>query len=58
MIKLAKEDETYAEMFSLILENGLQSIADDDGFGSELQCDPRGDGRNGEFSMDILEGID
>lgn len=59
MIALVKGDEDYAEMFSVPLESELSDIRAMDGFGTEGQCDPRGDQRDGdEYSMDYVEGID
>lgn len=40
------------------LETMLQGLAENDYFGTELQNDPRGDGRNGEWHMWHVEGID
>ena len=48
MIKLVKEDKMYAKIFEEVLEPVLEDIAMDDGFGTERQRDPRGDGRNQE----------
>lgn len=58
MIALVKDDEDYAEMFAWPLENGLDDVRMNDGFGTEGQCDPRGDGRDGNFTMDYVQGID
>ena len=40
------------------LEAMLEDIACMDGFGTERQNDPRGDGRNGNWSMKNVEGVD
>ena len=48
MLKTAKTDSEYASRFGEILEEGLNLLLDDDVFGSEGQCDPRGDHRDGE----------
>jgi hypothetical protein len=61
MLKLVNSDEDYAEMFEWGLDNMLDDIADEDGFGTECQCDPRGDARNNDdrrFSISYVEGID
>lgn len=59
MIEMAKENEGDAEMFSETMEHMLEDIACNDGFGTERQSDPRGDGRGrGGWSMDRVEGID
>lgn len=55
---LCIEDEDFAEAFSDDMENLLTDIHSQDGFGTEGQNDPRGDFRNGEFSMDKVEGVD
>lgn len=39
------------------LEDFLEDYAVDDGFGTERQCDPRGDGREGQFSMYDVLGV-
>jgi hypothetical protein len=51
-------DEKTAELIAEELEIMLNKIRDDDGFGTEAQDDPRGDGRNGDWSIDFVEGID
>jgi hypothetical protein len=56
--KLCADDEGYAESFSIELDVMLDRINFDDGFGTEGQSDPRGDFRNGAWSMDRVEGID
>ena len=58
MAAMATSDEDDAEMLSETLEAGLNDLASGDGFGTERQCDPRGDGRNGDWSMTRVEGID
>ena len=59
MIALVKEDEDYAQMFSVSLECELSDMRCGDAFGTEGQSDPRGDQREGdEFSMDYVQGID
>lgn len=56
--EMSKRDEDDAEMFADTLEDMLEDIAQSDGFGTERQCDPRGDGRNGQWSMTHVEGVD
>lgn len=51
IVKLVEEDEDFAESFAEDLEDLLDSIAMDDGFGTERQCDPRGDFRVKEWSL-------
>lgn len=53
---LTNEDD--AEMYAQDLQHMLSNLANEDAFGSEGQSDPRGDGRNGTFSMSYVEGID
>ncbi len=55
MIKLSESDPDMAEMFMGPMDEMLENIASNDGFGTEAQCDPRGDGRNGEFTMWDIE---
>jgi hypothetical protein len=58
MSQLLKEDDSFADLFSGPLERCLTELKDEDHFGSEGQCDPRGDGRDGEFSMTHVQGVD
>lgn len=55
---LVMEDDDNAAMFAEMLENNLDELNVEDAFGSEGQSDPRGDFRNGEWSMTKVEGID
>tara|TARA_Y100001973_G_scaffold106687_1_gene186514 strand:- start:578 stop:967 length:390 start_codon:yes stop_codon:yes gene_type:complete len=56
--ELVSKDEDMAELFSHHLEPMLDDIQMDDGFGTESQQDPRGDGRDGHWSMERVQGID
>jgi len=58
MIEEIKTDEYFAEILIDELETILTNIHNDDGFGTEGQCDPRGDFRNGTWSMKKVEGVD
>ena len=58
LIEEVKNDADFASFFSDDLENVLTEIHSNDGFGTEGQCDPRGDFRNGNWSMTHVEGID
>jgi len=59
MIHLVEEDYNgYAGGFSDILEEGLDTLLENDYFGTEGQCDPRGDHRDGDYSMEYVEGVD
>lgn len=51
-------DELVADMYSEALEDMLNMLHFEDAFGTEGQDDPRGDFRNGEWSMNRVEGID
>lgn len=50
--------EINAKVYSEEFESMLTNLKNDDFFGSEGQCDPRGDMRNGYFSMSKVEGVD
>lgn len=52
---LAKSDNDYADMLAELLEEFLNEIHALDGFGTEGQNDPRGDFRNGNWSMGNIE---
>jgi hypothetical protein len=48
---IIQEDEDFAEILAADIEDLLDSLASDDFFGTERQCDPRGDFRDGEWSI-------
>ncbi len=52
------DDEDDAEVFSEHLDDMLDEMAEQDFFGTERQCDPRGDFRSSEWSMWFVDGID
>lgn len=59
MIDLVSNDEDYAEMMIDPIDDLLEEIAMNDGFGTERQMDPRGDGRDSdEWSMYHIQGYD
>jgi hypothetical protein len=58
MSEQVRADADVAVMFSDGLDAMLDEIAADDGFGTEGQRDPRGDGRDGVWSMQCVQGID
>lgn len=58
MKTMTEQDEHYATMFSESLDTMLDDFMGEDAFGTEGQCDPRGDFRDGDWSMDRVEGID
>lgn len=51
ILKLVEDDEDFAEYLVDCLEIDLDEWASNDGFGTERQCDPRGDFRNQEWSL-------
>lgn len=52
-------DEYLASDLVALLEPFLDDIAADDGFGTERQCDPRGDMRHYEWSLyGKVSGVD
>ena len=58
MIDMIMDDDKDAEIIAEELENMLDELHDKDFFGTEGQTDPRGDHRNGNWSIDHVEGID
>lgn len=50
--KLKQRSSTSADEVAENLESFLEDIAMDDGFGTERQLDPRGDGRDMEYDED------
>lgn len=58
MLDQVKVDADYAEMYTPQLNEMLSCLICEDCFGTEGQDDPRGDFRNGEWSMDRVEGVD
>jgi len=58
MIDQVEEDEDYAEVYAEELEGLLENLHQCDFFGTEGQNDPRGDFREGVWSMLKVEGID
>lgn len=51
LLEECKEDEFFAEVLAETLEVFLDNLASDDFFGTERQCDPRGDFRSGDWSL-------
>lgn len=58
MLDSVRKDPAVADVFSPMLEEMLDELRRNDGFGTEAQCDPRGDFRNGTWFMDRVEGVD
>jgi len=55
LAKMCEDDEDFANALSSDLDTMLNEIQSQDGFGTEAQCDPRGDFRNGRWSMKKIE---
>ena len=55
---MSATSEDDAEMFSGCLNEMLDDLQDADAFGTEGQYDPRGDQRDGWWSMHRVEGVD
>lgn len=55
LAKMCEEDAEFAMLFSDDLNLMLDGIHAEDGFGTEAQSDPRGDFRNGHWTMDKIE---
>lgn len=57
LTQLSNSGEDWAAEIANLLEWMLDEHAENDGFGTERQMDPRGDGRNGYFTMFHVEGV-
>jgi hypothetical protein len=55
LAKMCEEDWDFANQLSCDLEKMLTEIHSHDGFGTEGETDPRGDFRNGSWSMRKVE---
>jgi len=55
---LVVEDADFTGFLAADLESMLSDIHNQDGFGTEGQTDPRGDFRDGKWSMDYVYGVD
>ena len=58
MIEMVKKDEHYTDAFSHMLQDSLEDLNMQDGFGTEGQCDPRGYFRDNTWTMWLVEGLD
>lgn len=58
MIEQTSKDVDDAQVYAEILEDQLSTLQNDDFFGTEGQNDPRGDMRDGEWSMSRVQGLD
>lgn len=57
LAKMCEEDSDFADALSSDIDAMLDEIHGNDGFGTEGQSDPRGDFRNGQWSMHRVEPI-
>lgn len=55
---MVKRDEDYAEIWQNDLDMLISDMHNDDAFGTEGQGDPRGDFRDGTWSMWNVQGVD
>jgi hypothetical protein len=55
IINASLDDPEYAQYMAVELENMLQDLHVNDFFGTEGECDPRGDFRNGNWTMKKVE---
>lgn len=53
-----EEDQDMAIEYAESIDPMLCELNREEFFGGEGQCDPRGDFRNGEFSMLDVEGVE
>lgn len=58
MKALAQGDDDDAAMLAEALEEVLNELSGEDAFGTEAQNDPRGDFRDGVWSMTRVQGVD
>ena len=59
LITMVKDNEGDAEVIADTFDDYLDSLAQDDFFGTEQQMDPRGDFRsNGPWFMSQVQGVD
>lgn len=54
---MCEEDADFAATLVDDLQTMLDKIHSQDGFGTEGQCDPRGDFRNGQWTMNKIEPV-
>ena len=58
LIEDVKANEDDAQIIADTFDDYLDSLAQDDFFGTEQQCDPRGDFRSGPWFMSQVQGVD
>ena len=51
LLEECKDDEFFAEVLAETIEVFLDNLTSNDFFGTEQQCDPRGDFRDGNWSL-------
>lgn len=57
LAKMCEEDADFAEALANDLDTMLDEIQSQDGFGTEAQSDPRGDFRNGRWTVKKIEQV-
>lgn len=58
LIAFSNDDKGSADVMAEALDVMLDDLASDDFFGTERQCDPRGDCRDMHWTMGRVEGVD
>jgi hypothetical protein len=58
LIEDVKANEDDAQVIADTFDDYLDSLAQDDFFGTEQQMDPRGDFRSGPWFMSQVQGVD
>ena len=58
LISFSNDDSNCAKELAVALDDMLGDLCMDDFFGTETQMDPRGDGRDGHWTMYRVEGVD
>ncbi len=58
IIEAAVNDADEAAVYAERLDDMLDDLKMEDFFGTEAQCDPRGDNRDDNWSMYRVQGID
>jgi len=57
IMDVAEEDEDFLDFICDELDKSLDTYNGEDGFGTEGQNDPRGDFREGNWSMWLVQGV-
>lgn len=57
LAKMCEEGKEFAEALANYLDTMLDEIQSQDGFGTEAQSDPRGDFRNGRWTIKKIEPV-